>query len=487
LSDPQKTPSPWTVLSVTTLGSLLASVQGSALVLSLPDVMLGLKADFLTLLWVLLGYLLTSTALVPLIGRLSDLYGRRRFYNAGFIVFTVASVLGGFTQPQFHGWDLVAARILQGFGGALLFANSTALVTDAFGKEKVGMALGINQIALAAGFVLGPLVGGALTAIDWRWVFWFNGPLGVAGILWGWWRLPKDHGQKEGGHFDVKGTIFFLIGLVGLLLSLSLLALPGVSMAVVAACALIGVVGLGIFARIEVKAEHPFLHLELFTNPRLALPNLAAALNALARGAVLFLLTFFLQGPYGLSPFWAGMATAPFGLAFMVAGPLSGVLADRWKPALLSTGGLLISAIGLLGLGFVTEATPYGWLVVFMVFMGAGSGLFNTPNITQVMSRVDVRHRGVTSATRVLLVNGGQMVSLAVVFPFVLSRMPEDLMAKIFLYGGGMASVPVVEANLLDGIRLAFLFSFFLTLVAALISALAYGKREEAGGETTLR
>jgi MFS family permease len=487
MRDSTKKTSPWTVLSVTTLGSLLASVQGSALVLSLPDVMLGLKADFLTLLWVLLGYLLTSTALVPLIGRLSDLYGRRRFYNAGFLVFTVASVLGGFTQPAFHGWDLVAARVLQGLGGALLFANSTALVTDAFGKERVGLALGINQIALAAGFVLGPLVGGALTAIDWRWVFWFNGPLGLIGVWWGWSRLPVDHGEKEGGPFDVKGTVFFLLGLVGLLLSLSLLALPGVSLAAVAGCAAVGAVGLGLFARIEAKAAHPFLHLELFTTPRLALPNLAAALNALARGAVLFLLTFFLQGPYGLSPFWAGMATAPFGLAFMVAGPLSGLLADRWKPALLSTGGLLVSAVGLLGLGFVTESTPYTWLVVFMVLMGAGSGLFNTPNITQVMSRVDARHRGVTSATRVLLVNGGQMVSLAVVFPFVLSRMPEDLMAKIFLYGGGMAAMPVVEASLLDGIRLAFLFSFALTLVAALVSALGYAKKEDAAGEITLR
>ena len=475
----------WAILSVTTLGSLLASVQGSALVLSLPDVMVGLKADFLTLLWVLLGYLLTSTALVPLIGRLSDLYGRRRFYNAGFLIFTLASVAWGFTQPLFHGWDLVALRIVQGLGGALLFANSTALVTDAFGKEKVGMALGINQIALAAGFVLGPLVGGVLTSIDWRLVFWVNGPLGLAGVLWAWWTLPKDHGEKEGGHFDVKGTAFFLVGLVGLLLSLSLLALPGVSLVTVLVCLAVGAAGLAVFVVIEARAVHPFLHLELFTDPRLSLPNLAAALNSLARGAVLFLLTFYLQGPYGLSPFWAGLATAPFGLAFMAAGPLSGFLADRWKPALLSTGGLLVSALGLFGLGFVDQATPYGWLTLSMALMGAGSGLFNTPNIAQVMSRVDAHHRGVTSATRVLLVNGGQMVSLAVVFPFVLSRMPEDLVAKIFLYGGGMAGIPTVEASLLDGIRLAFLVSFGLTLVAAVVSVLGY--RVKAKGEAALR
>ncbi len=477
--------SPWMILSVTTLGSLLASVQGSALILSLPDVMVGLKADFLTLLWVLLGYLLTSTALVPLIGRLSDLYGRRRFYNAGFLIFTVASVLGGFTHAFFHGWDLVGVRVLQGLGGALLFANSTALVTDAFGTKKVGMALGINQIALAAGFVLGPLVGGVLTQIDWRWVFWYNGPLGLAGVLWGWWALPKDHGQKEGGHFDIRGTIFFLVGLVGLLLSLSLLAMPGTSWLLIASCAVVGVIALGIFARIETKAEHPFLHLELFTNPKLALPNLAGGLNALARGAVLFLLTFYLQGPYGLSPLLAGLATAPFGLAFMITGPLSGIWADRGNPGLLSTGGLLVSALGLLGLGFVTSTTPYFWLAILMALMGAGSGLFNTPNITLIMGRVDAHHRGVTSATRILLNNGGQMLSLAVVFPFVLSRLPEDLMAKIFLYGGGMAAEPLVQASLLDGIRLAFLLSFALTLVAALVSGFSYRNRDEA--ETTLR
>ena len=476
--------SPWMILSVTTLGSLLASVQGSALILSLPDVMVGLKADFLTLLWVLLGYLLTSTALVPLIGRLSDLYGRRLFYNAGFLLFTVASVLGGFTHAWFHGWDLVAARVLQGVGGALLFANSTALVTDAFDKKTIGMALGINQIALAAGFVLGPLVGGVLTQIDWRWVFWYNGPLGLVGTLWSWWALPKDHGQKEGGHFDLRGTVFFLVGLVALLLSLSLLAMPGMTWTVPAVCAVVGVVGLAVFARIEAKAEHPFLHLELFTNPSLALPNLAGGLNALARGAVLFLLTFFLQGPFGLSPLMAGLATAPFGLAFMVTGPLSGVLADRGKPALWSTGGLLISAAGLLGLGFVTATTPYVWVAFFMALMGAGSGLFNTPNITLIMNRVDAHHRGVTSATRILLNNGGQMLSLAVVFPFVLSRMPEDLMAKIFLYGGGMSAEPAVESNLLEGIRIAFLLSFALTLVAALVSGLSYSRKD---GETNLR
>jgi len=440
--------------------------------------MLGLKADFLTLLWVLLGYLLTSTALVPLIGRLSDIHGRSRFYNIGLAIFTVSSMAGGFTIPFFHGWDLVALRLVQGLGGAMLFANSTALVADAFSKEKLGTALGINQIALAAGFVLGPLIGGSLTQIDWRWVFWINGPLGLLGLYWGIKNLPRDKPAPEGGHFDVRGTIFFLIGLVGLLLSLSLLAMPGVQWPVIVTCFVLGALGLIIFSRIESRAKHPFLHLELFTDPRLALPNLAAAINALARGAVLFLLTFYLQGPYGLNPFLAGLATAPFGLAFMITGPWAGALADRWKPIHLMVMGLLISATGLFGLGFVEAHTSYTILAVLMVLMGAGSGLFNSPNIRQMMNRVDDRHRGVASATRVLLVNGGQMVSLAVVFPFVLSRLPEDVMAKIFLYGGGMSGEPLIEASLLQGIREAFFISFALTLVAAVVSLLAHRYKE---------
>src|ERR671927_254291 len=181
----------WVALSVTTVGALLASLQGSSLVIALPDVLTGLGAGFLTLMWVLLAYLLITTALVPVVGRLADMVGRKRLYVAGFAVFTLGSLLAGVAQPQFRGWDLVAYRVLQGIGGALLITKSTAILPDAFRHRRVGPGLGVNQVAGAAGFLLGPVVGGLLTAVSWRWVFLINVPLGIFGTLWGIWRLRE--------------------------------------------------------------------------------------------------------------------------------------------------------------------------------------------------------------------------------------------------------------------------------------------------------
>ena len=175
----------WTALSVTTVGALLASIQGSALTIALPDILTGLQAGFLTIMWVLLAYLLITTALVPVIGRLADMFGRKNLYNAGFAIFTLGSLLAGLSQPQFHAWDMVVSRVIQGVGGALLFTNSTAIVADAFDHGRIGLGLGVNQIAAAAGFLLGPVVGGLLTSMSWRWVYLANVPLGIFGTVWG--------------------------------------------------------------------------------------------------------------------------------------------------------------------------------------------------------------------------------------------------------------------------------------------------------------
>lgn len=481
-----KTVSPWAVVSVTTLGAFLANIQSSALVLALPDVLLGLHATFETILWVLLGYLLITTTLVPLIGRLSDRWGRKNLYTLGFAVFTVASLGAGFSAPQWHGWDLLAWRLVQGLGGALLIANSTALVTDAFGKGNTGAPLGVNQMASASGFILGPLVGGLLTGISWQWVFWINVPLGVVGTLWAMRTLAQDRGAKETAAFDVRGTLLFMTGLTLFLTAVSFLAVPGSDLRWAGLLGLVGLVLLVLFFRLERRSAHPFLHLELFTNPRLSLPNLSAGLNALARGAVLFLLTFYLQGPLGMNPFIAGLATAPFGIAMLITSPWAGQRADKGQAALLSTGGLLVAALGLLGMAFVDLHTPYWLLALEMILIGAGSGLFNSPNISLIMGRVDAHHRGTVSGTRILVTNGGQMLALAIVFPFVLSRLPVDLMAKIFLYGGGLTSVPAVAADLVQGIRVAFFFSFVLALAAAVVSILTYRKHSSEPEEVTL-
>src|SRR5437660_5681546 len=216
----------WTALSVTTVCALLASIQGSALLIALPNILTELHTTFFTMMWVLIGYLLITTVLPPVIGRLADIWGRKRLYNSGFVMFALGSLIAGLAQPQFHGGDLIFGRVIQGIGGALLVTNSTAIVTDAFRKGQVGLGLGVNQIAGAAGFLIGPIIGGLLTEFSWRWVFLFNVPVAIFGALWGIWRLREPVRFARHQHIDFIGAITLTIGLSGTLLALSLLAFP---------------------------------------------------------------------------------------------------------------------------------------------------------------------------------------------------------------------------------------------------------------------
>src|SRR6266571_909854 len=286
----------WTALSVTTVGALLASVQGSALLIALPNILTELHATFFTIMWVLIGYLLITTVLTPVIGRLADIWGRKRLYNSGFALFALGSLVGGLAQPQFHGADLIVGRIIQGVGGALLVTNSTAIVADAFRKGQVGLGLGVNQIAGAAGFLVGPIIGGLLTEWSWRWVFLFNVPFAIFGALWGIWRLREPVRLARHQHIDWYGSAALTIGLTGVLLALSLLAFPLLGQATTYAILAGGLLGLVLFAVIEPRIKEPIVQLRLFRDRLFALANLSGLLNGVARGAVLFLLIFFLQG-----------------------------------------------------------------------------------------------------------------------------------------------------------------------------------------------
>ena len=460
----------WTALSVTTVGALLASIQGSALLIALPDIMAQLHAGFMTIMWVILGFMLITTALVPVVGRLADMFGRKRLYNAGFAIFTLGSLLSGLSQPQFQGWDMVFYRMVQGVGGALLFTNSAAIVTDAFRKGRVGLGLGINTIAFSAGFLLGPVIGGILTAIDWRLVFLINVPLGIAGTIWGILRLREPVSLPARQRFDWPGSITFSVGLGALLLAASLVAFPLIDVSYVYLLFALGLAGLAAFYVVERRAEEPMMDFRLFQEKLFAYACAVNAINGLARGAVLFVLIFFLQGPYGLDPLWAGIMMAPFGAAFMLVEPVSGYLSDKYGSRGLATAGLLVSGIGLLGLATVASSTPYWLLALYQALMGGGSGLFASPNTNAIMSSVAPEKRGIAAGVNSMLMNTGQMLSIAIVFPLVLSRIPEDVMFHVFLYGGGMsgASLDLFQS----GMHEAFLASFVVTLIAAGISAL---------------
>ena len=462
----------WTALSVTTVGALLGAIQGSALLIALPNILVELHTTFLTIIWVLLGYLLIVTVFTPIIGRLADMWGRKRLYNSGFIAFTVGSLIAGLAHPQLHGADLILGRVVQGLGAALLITNSTVIVTDAFKKGNVGLGLGVNQIAGAAGFLIGPIIGGLLTEWSWRWVFLFNVPIGIFGALWGIWRLREPVRPLEHQAIDWFGSITLFIGLFGILMALSMLGFPLLPQAITIAILAIGIVSLSLFIAIEPRIQAPLIQLRLFRSRLFAMANLSGLLNGIARGAVLFLLIFFLQGPYGKDPLAAGLLLTPFGLAFMLIGPLSGRLSDRVGSRLLTPIGLCISAVGLFALTTINQFTPYWLLAIYMALMGGGSGFFVSPNANAIMSSVEPHTRGAAAGILNMLNNTGAMLSIAIVFPLALSNIPFQAIQQVFINGGGMGHFASAIPPFLSGLHLAFLVSFVLSVIAAIVAAL---------------
>ncbi|MBX5455800.1 MAG: MFS transporter [Thermogemmatispora sp.] len=462
----------WTALSVTTVGALLASIQGSALLIALPAILVELQASFFTIMWTLMGYLLILTVLTPIVGRLADIWGRKRLYNSGFLLFALGSLVAGLAQPAFHGADLVAGRLIQGLGAALLMTNSTAIVTDAFRKGEVGLGLGINQIAGAAGFLIGPIIGGLLTEWSWRWVFLFNVPLATFGTLWGIWRLREPVRPARQTPIDWVGGLTLALGLSGTLLALTMVAFPLLGESTTVVILIVGLLSLLLFAAIEPRIKTPIVQLQLFRERLFAMASLSGLLNGIARGAVLFLLIFFLQGPYGKDPLTAGLMLAPFGAAFMIIGPLSGRLSDHIGSRILTPIGLAVSALGLLGLTTITPTTPFWLLSFYMAMMGGGSGFFVSPNTNAIMSSVPPHQRGAASGLLGMLNNTGQMLSIAIVFPLALKGVPMGAVMQVFIYGGGMGQFPSALATFMHGLHSAFLVSFVLSLAAMLVAAL---------------
>jgi len=455
---------------VTTIGALMAAIDLSAVIIALPSILVDLQADFIAIMWVLLGYMLIVAAVVPVVGRLADMLGRKNLYNLGFVIFIVGSLLCGLSQPQFHGWDLVAYRMLQAVGGALLLTNSAVIVTDAFRKGRVGFGLGVNGIAFSAGFLLGPVIGGVLTAISWRLVFLINVPIGTFGTIWGIMRLREPVRPLVNQRFDWVGSLTFTLGLGALLVAVSLYAFPISGISLVYLLLIAAGTCLVAFVIAEQRVAQPMIDLRLFKNRVFAYASVANALNGLATGAVLFVLTFFLQGPYGYDPLTAGIRLAPYGIAFLFVGPLSGYLSDQYDPRFLASSGLLISAVGLVGLTTVISTTPYSVLAAYMVLLGAGGGLFFSPNTNVLMSSVKPNERGSASGVRTMLNNTGRMLAIAIAFPLVLSQVPEFVLYHVFLYGGGLGGTPQVLASFESGMHDAFVVAAVITMFAAIVS-----------------
>ena len=408
---------------------LLATINSGTLIIALPDLERSLHTSLLELVWVILVYMIASTVLVLSAGRLSDQFGRKQAYIAGFLVFAAASLGAGFAGS---GTGLILWRILQGIGGSFLFANAAAIVTDAFPREQLGLAMGTNTMVAAVGLVIGPVLGGALVAISWHWVFWFNVPLALAGSAWAWLILRELTGRDTDTAFDLTGTVTFLIGLTGLVLGISKGGISGWGSPVVIGGLIAAAVLLPAFVVIERHHSAPMLDLSIFSNRLFSAAAGAAFINGLARFALMFVFVFYFQGVQGDSPIVAGIKLAPLAVGMLISSPLAGIWADRRGSRGMAVLGMVVTATGLALMTTLGRDTAYVFSGLYMLIVGLGSGMFNSPNTAAMMGTVPARRRGIAAGARVLVQNTGAVISIAFVIAVVTSSVPKTVLFKVF-------------------------------------------------------
>jgi EmrB/QacA subfamily drug resistance transporter len=408
---------------------LLATINSGTLIIALPDLERSLHTSLLELVWVILVYMIASTVLVLSAGRLSDQFGRKKAYIGGFLVFALASLGAGFAN---NGTQLILWRILQGIGGAFLFANAAAIVTDAFPRNQLGLAMGTNTMVAAVGLVIGPVLGGALVAISWHWVFWFNVPFALGGSLWAWLVLRELSGRSDDRRFDAAGTITFLIGLTGLVLGISKGGISGWTEPVVIGSLIAAAVFLPAFVLIERHHPAPMLDLTIFNNRLFSAAAAAAFINGLSRFALMFVFVFYFQGVQGNSPILAGIKLAPLALGMLISSPLAGIWADRRGSRLMAVLGMLVTAAGLALMTTLQRDTSYLPAGLYMFIVGIGSGMFNSPNTAAMMGTVPTHRRGIAAGARVLVQNTGAVISIAFVLAVVTSSVPKTVLFSVF-------------------------------------------------------
>jgi MFS family permease len=457
----------WTALSNTTLGVFMATLDSSIVIISLPAIFRGIHLDPLRpanigyLLWMLMGYLVVTAVLVVTFGRIGDLYGRVRMYNAGFAIFTLASIALSLTPSSgpAGAMELIVMRVVQGIGGALLMANSTAILTDAFPVAQRGMAMGINMIAGVAGSFIGLIAGGVLSEVHWRLIFWINVPFGLFGTVWAYAKL-REIGRRTAARIDWWGNLTFAAGLIAVLIGITYGIQPygghtmGWTSPLVIATIGGGLALLAAFVWVECRVEQPMFDLSLFGIRAFTAGNVAGLLSSIGRGGLQFMLIIWLQGiwlplhgfDFERTPLWAGIYMLPMTGGFLIAGPLSGWLSDRYGARTFATSGMLLAAasFGLL-MGLPADFS-YPVFFVLLLVNGIGFGLFAAPNTTAIMNSVPPSARGASSGMRATFQNSGMVLSIGLFFSLMIAGLAASLPHT--MYAGLTANgVPATTAS----------------------------------------
>jgi MFS family permease len=438
----------WVALSNTTLGVFMSALDGSIVIISLPAIFRGIHLDPLApgnisyLLWMIMGYQLVQAVFVVTLGRLGDMYGRVKIYNSGFVVFSLSSIALSF--DPWHGghgalW-LIGWRVVQALGGSMLSANSAAIITDAFPADQRGFALGINQMAALGGQFIGLVAGGVLAAIDWRAVFWVNVPVGVVGTIWAY-RSLRDDGQRNPSRIDWFGNITFAGGAGLILYSITTGIQPygdhvmGWTSPKVVGGLLLGLLLLVAFGIGEGRVKSPMFQLGLFKIKAFAAGNVAGLFAAVARGGLQFMLIIWLQGiwlplhgyKYEDTPLWAGIFLLPMTAGFLIAGPASGYLSDRFGARTFASAGMLIFGASFIGLLLIPVNFNYVVFALLIAANGVGGGMFSAPNTAAIMSSVPEDQRGAASGMRATFQNSGTSLSIGIFFSLMILGLSHSL------------------------------------------------------------
>ena len=472
----------WMVLSNTTLGMLAATTNASIVLISLPAIFRGIGLKPLdpgntnVLLWTIMGYMVVTSVLVVTFGKLGDMFGRARIYNIGFAIFTVASVLLSL-MPTGDGaaWYLVGMRIVQGVGGAMLTSTATAILVDVFPPHQRGLALGINTMAAIAGQFIGLVLGGLLADWDWRLIFWINVPVGIVGTVWSFVSL-RDHRDLKVTRLDWWGNLTFALGLILILIGVNDGIQPYGDQLMswtspkVLAELLIGIVALVLFFIIELRVTVPMIDLRLFRIRPFSAGISANFLTSIGRGGLQFMLIVWLQGiwlplhgySFESTPLWAGIFMLPLTLGILLAGPVAGVLADRYGPKAFATLGMVLGAATFLGLMLLNADFAYPIFATLLFLNGVGSGLFSAPNGTQTMNAVPAAERGQASGIRATAMNAGQVLSIGIFFTLMIIGLALSLPASMATALEGQGVAVDVATKVASAPPVASLFAAFL-------------------------
>jgi MFS family permease len=457
----------WVALFISTLGMLMATIDGTIVLIALPDIFRGIGLDPLQagnsfyLLWMILGFLVTTSVLVVTLGRMGDIYGRVRMYNLGFAVFTFFSLLLSVTPMTGHaaGIWLITMRIFQGVGAAMLMANSAAILTDAFPVNQRGMALGINQAAAFSGTFIGLILGGILAPINWRLIFLVSVPIGLFATVWGYLRL-RELGQRQPARIDWPGNITFATGLILIMVGITYGIEPygahamGWTSPLVLGCLGLGLAFLIAFCVIETKVADPMFRLQLFKIRAFTSGVVASFLAALSRGGLMFMLIIWLQGiwlplhgyAFTVTPLWAGIAMIPLTVGLLIAGPISGILSDKYGARPFATGGMLSAALAFLLLELLPVDFPYWVFGLLLFFAGLSMASFGSPNRTGVMNSLPPQHRGAGSGMNTTFQNSAQVVSIGIFFSLMIVGLASSLPQSLY-HGLTQHGVPAASAQ----------------------------------------